>query len=102
KRVEKRFGVIPIARAVFHPGDHVWISFYETLYQFWCDTDHRYRRNMVQVNSQTRIADALHHFAEVTVETFVADVLVIKRRQHQHTGATVFHRMRRELDRFGD
>jgi hypothetical protein len=42
----------------------------------------------------------LHDFAEVTVETFFADVLVIKRRQHQHTGAAVFHRKCRYRDRF--
>ena len=53
---------------------------------------------MVEIDSQTRIADALHHFAVVTVEAFFADVLVIKRRQHQHTGATVFSRMRGEFD----
>ena len=57
---------------------------------------------MVEINSQTRIADALHHFAEVTVETFFADDLVIKRRQHQHTSAAVLYRMRRELDRLND
>jgi hypothetical protein len=57
---------------------------------------------MVEVNFQTRIADALHYFAEVTVETFVADVFVIKRRQHQHTGATVFYRMSGERDCLGD
>src|SRR5690349_9164896 len=31
KRVEKSFGVVPIARAVFHPGDRVWISFQKAL-----------------------------------------------------------------------
>src|SRR4029077_10910161 len=78
KRVEKSFGVIPIARAVFHPGDRVWISFQEALDQFWRDTDDRHRWNMVEVNFQTRIAGALHHFAKVAVKTFFADVLVIK------------------------
>src|SRR5439155_25652424 len=78
KRVEKSFGVIPIARAVFQPGDRVWITFQETRDQFWCDPDDRHRENMIEINSQTRIANALHHFAEVTVETFFADVLVIK------------------------
>jgi hypothetical protein len=57
---------------------------------------------MVEINFQTRIADALHHFAEITVETFFADVLIIKRRQHQHTGATVSDRMRGELHCLGD
>ena len=56
---------------------------------------------MIEVNSQTRIADTLHNFAEVTVETFFAHVL-IKRRQHQHTGATVLNRTCRERDRFND
>src|SRR5213080_5290462 len=102
KRIEKNFGVVPIARAVFHPDDRVWISFQEALDQFWCDTDDRHRWNMVEVSFQTRIADALHHFAEVTVETFFADALVIKRRQHQHTSAAVLYRMRRELDRLND
>src|SRR5207247_9972227 len=102
KGVEKSFGLVPIARAVFHPGDRVWISFQEALDQFWCDTDDRHRWNMVEINSETRIADALHHFAEVTVQTFFADVLVIKRWQHQHTGATVFYRTRGEFDCFGD
>src|SRR5436190_543215 len=57
---------------------------------------------MVEVNSKSRIADALHHFAEVTVETFFADVLIIKRRQHQHPSATMFYCMRSELDCLGD
>src|SRR5262245_45180088 len=69
KRVEKNFGVIPIARAVFHPSDRAWIRFQETLHQIWCDPDDRHRRNMVEINSQTRVADALNDFAEVTVET---------------------------------
>src|SRR4029077_4184884 len=99
---EKDFGVVPIAGAVFHPGDRVWIRFQEALDQFWCDTNGRDRWNMVKVNSQTPIADALHHLAEVTVEAFFADVLIIKRRQHQHTGATVFYRMRCKLDCLGD
>src|SRR4029453_14722774 len=89
KRVEKSFSVIPIAGAVFHPGDRVWISVQETLHYSWCDPDDRHRRNMVEINSQARIADALHHFAEVTVETFFVDVLVIKWRQNQQHGATV-------------
>ena len=67
KRVEKSFGIIPIARAVFHPGDRVRISFQETLNQFWRDSDDRHRWNMVEIDFQTRIADAFHHFAEVTV-----------------------------------
>src|SRR5207247_4063158 len=100
--VEKSFGIVPIARAVFHPGDRVWISAQEALDQFWCDTDDRYRWNVVEIDFQTRIADALNHVAKVTVKTFVADVLVIKRRQHQHTCATVFYRMRSERDRLGD
>src|SRR5204863_3218217 len=102
KRVEKNFGVVPVARAVFHPRDRVWISFQEALDQFWCDTDDRHRWNMVEVNFQARVADALHDFAEVMVETFFADVLVIKRRQHQHTSATMSYRMRRELDCLAD
>ena len=53
---------------------------------------------MVQVNFQTRVADTLHDFAEVTVQTFFADVLIIKRRQHQHTATTMLYRMRREID----
>src|SRR5215510_13794039 len=70
KSVEKSFGVIPIARAVFHPSDRTWISFHETFHQIWCDPDDRHRRNVVEINSQTRVADALHDFVEVTVETF--------------------------------
>src|SRR5215468_10368838 len=49
ERVAKSFGVIPIARAVFHPGDCVWISSYKALHQFWCDPDDRYRWNMVKI-----------------------------------------------------
>src|SRR4029077_4889330 len=80
KRVKKSFGVIPIARAVFHPRDRAWISVQKALDQFWSDPDDRHRRNMVEINSQTRIPNALHYFAEVTVKAFFADVLVIKRR----------------------
>jgi hypothetical protein len=80
KRIEKSFGVIPIARAVFHPRDRGWISFQEAFHQFWCDPDHRYRRNMIEINPQMRVADALYYIAEVAVETFFTDVLVIKRR----------------------
>src|SRR6516164_8061729 len=94
KRVEKSFGVIPITRAVFHPSDCTWISFHETFHQIWCDPDGRHRRYMIKINSQTGVADALHDFAEVTVETFFGNVPIIKRRQHQHTGATMSHRMR--------
>src|SRR5438477_3806260 len=51
KAVEKSFGVIPIARAVFHPGDRGWISLQEALDQFWGDPDDCHRWNMVEVNS---------------------------------------------------
>src|SRR4030095_2345942 len=64
KRVDKNFVVIPIARAVFHPGYCAWISFHETFHQTWCDPDDRYGRNVVEINSQTLVADALHDFAE--------------------------------------
>ena len=57
---------------------------------------------MIEINSQARVTDALHHFAKVTVEPFFADILVTKRRQHQHTSATVFHCVRCQLDRLDD
>src|SRR5204862_635670 len=98
KRVEKSFGVVPIARAVFHPGDRGWISRQEALDHFGCDTDDRHRWNMVEVNFQTRVADALHHFAEVTVETFFAKVLIINRRQHHNTGETEIYRIPHKTD----
>src|SRR4029453_3455990 len=100
ERVEKSLGVIPIARAVFHPGDRGGISLQEALDQLWSDPDDRHRWNMVDINFQTRIADALHYFAEVTVETFFADVFVIKRRKHQHASATVFYEIGRRPPRF--
>ena len=102
KRVEKSLGIIPIARAVFHPGDCIRISRKEALDQFWCDTHHRHRRNVVQINFQSRITDALHNFAEIAVEPFLADILVIERRQHQHARATVSDSLFGELDRFHD
>ena len=55
---------------------------------------------MIEINFKSHITDALHHFAEVAVETFFADILVIERRQHQHTRATVLDRLCGELDRF--
>ena len=57
---------------------------------------------MVEINSKARIAHALHDFAEIAVETFFAEAFVIKRRQHQHTHASMLYRLRCELDRFRD
>ena len=87
--VEKHLGVVPIARAIFHSGDCIRISRKEALDQSRGDANHRHRRNVVEINFQSRITDALHNFAEIAVETFFADILVIKRRQHQHARATV-------------
>src|SRR5438046_5896762 len=60
--VEKSARVFPIARAVFHPGDRVRVSVKETLDQSWCDPDDRDWRNVVEINFQSCITDALYHF----------------------------------------
>src|SRR5207247_3241587 len=99
ERVEKSLGVVPIARAVFHPGDCIRISRKQALDQSRGDANHCDRRNVVEINFQARITNALHNFAEIAVETFFADILVIKRRQHQHARATVPGRLCGELDR---
>src|SRR4029077_17569817 len=70
ERVEESLGVVPIARAVFHPGDCVRISLEQALDQTRGDADNGDRRDVVEINFQPRIADALHDFAEVAVETF--------------------------------
>src|SRR5205085_12475280 len=57
---------------------------------------------MVEIDSQPGITHTLHDLAEVAVETFFADAFVIKRRQHQHTRASVLYRLRCELDRLSD
>src|SRR5438132_12727154 len=89
KRVEKSLGIVPIARAVFHSGDCIRIGCKEALDQSRGDANHRDRRHVVEINFQSRITDPLHNFAEITVETFLTHILVIKRRQHQHTCDTV-------------
>src|SRR5205814_9384345 len=58
--------------------------------------------NVIEINFQSRITDALYDFAEIAVETFLGDILVIERRQHQHARATVPDRLCGELDRFHD
>src|SRR6266446_9812846 len=82
KGVKEHPRVVPIARAVFHPSDCIRISCKQTLDQSRGDANHRDWRNVVEINFQSRITDTLHHFAEVAVETFIADILVIKGRQH--------------------
>src|SRR6185369_7745801 len=52
KRVEKSLGIIPIARAVFHPGDCIRIGRKEALNQSRGDANHRDRRNVVEINFQ--------------------------------------------------
>src|SRR5438552_15117740 len=81
KRVKKSLGVVPIARAIFHPGDCIRISRKEALNQSRGDANHRDRWDVVKINSEARVADALHDVAEVAVETFFADILVIKWRK---------------------
>src|SRR5438874_13193112 len=83
KGVKERPRVVPIARAIFHPSDCIRIGCKEALDQSGSDANYRDRRNVVEINFQTLITDPLHHFAEVAVETFFADILVIKGRQHQ-------------------
>src|SRR3954469_11861877 len=102
ERIEKRFGIIPITRAVFHSGDGACVSFKKALYQSRCDTHDRDCWDMIQINFQTPVADTLHDFAEISVETFFSDFSVIKRRKHQHAGATVFYSVRCELDRLAN
>src|SRR5436309_3081218 len=50
KRVEKSLGVVPIARAVFHPGDCIRISRKEALDQSRGDANHRDWWNVVEIN----------------------------------------------------
>src|SRR5207245_8637887 len=100
--VEKRLRIVPIAGAIFHPDDCIRIVRKEALNQSSGDANHCDRRNVVEINFQSRITDALHNFAEVAAETFFADILVVKRRQHQHARGTVLDRLFGELDRFHD
>src|SRR5437667_7111412 len=83
KRVEKSLGIIPIARAVFHPGDCIRIGRKEALDQSRGDPNPRDRRNVVGIIFQSRIPDALDNFAEIALETLSANILAIKRRKRQ-------------------
>src|ERR1700693_2774542 len=81
ERGEERLVVVPIPRAVFHPDDCVRIRLKQALDQASCDSDHRDRWDMVEINSQFRIADALYDLAAISVETFFAHMLIVKWRK---------------------
>jgi hypothetical protein len=74
---------------------------HQALDELRCDADHRDRGDVVKIDPQPRIAHALDHFGKVTVETVIGDILVVKRRQHQHTGAAGLDRVLSESHRIG-
>src|SRR4026208_1510297 len=49
KCIEKHLRIIPIARAIFHPGDCIRISRKKTLDQSRGDAHHRDQRNVVEI-----------------------------------------------------
>jgi len=59
----------------------------------------RHRRDVIQVELQPLVADALDHLGEIAVQAFVGHVLVVEGRQHQHAGAAHLERRAGELHR---
>src|SRR5947207_15375257 len=63
--VEEHPRVVPIARAIFHPGDRIRIVRKEAANQSRGDANHCDSRNAVEINFQSPVTDALHDSAAV-------------------------------------
>ena len=85
--LEHRLRVAPVARAVLHAGDRARIAREQPLDEREADRHLRHGWNVIQVDAQARVADALDHLGEAREQAVVADALVVERRQHQHAGA---------------
>src|SRR6185369_15904709 len=75
ERVEHGFRVRPIAGGILHAGDAGRIFLQQALDQVQGDGDLGNGRDVVQVELQPLVADALDHLGEVAVEAFVGDAL---------------------------
>src|SRR5438477_13052928 len=102
KRVEIFPGAAPVARAVLEPSDCRRIGLAQTLDQRDLELDRRELRDVVEIDAQPRIADALDELGETAVESFLAAPLEEEGRQGENAGAALLHRMRGELDRVGE
>jgi hypothetical protein len=58
-------------------------------------------RDVIEINTQPRIADPFDQLAEEGEQAVVGDLLVIERRQGQHAGAAARHCGTAERDRVG-
>src|SRR5690606_6091559 len=80
-------GVLPVAGGILDAGDDTRICRDETLDQIEAEADLCDRRDVVEIDAQGWIADAVHHRAHIAVKPLIAHVLVVERRQHEHAAA---------------
>ena len=92
----------PVARRILDPDDGAGIGTQQALDQFEADAHLRNRRDVIQVDAQPPVADAIDDRREVPVQAFVGDALVVERRQHQAAGDAMRDRMRRKPDRIAE
>ena len=97
--VQHRLGVVPIAGGVLHSGHCAREILQQPLYQAERDRHLRDRRNVIQIELQARVADALDHLGEIPVQAFVGHALVVEGRKHEHAGTAERRRVRGEPHR---
>ena len=90
-----------LARAVLDSGDDARIRGGEPRHHRHRQADAADLRNMVEVQAQAIVADAIDQPGVRRVHAFVGHVLEEERRQHQRTGASRRNRVARQLDRVG-
>ena len=100
--VDHALGVRPVVGAVLHAGDLLGVGLHQPLDQLVGDRHRRHRRDVIEVDAQTVVADALHDFREEAVQALLRHALVIERRQHQHAADAELGGMGAHLGRLVD
>ncbi len=102
ERVEHRFRIVPVAGGIFHTRDGSGKILQQPLDQGQRDRHLRHRRDVVEIDLQPGIADALDHLGEIAVQALVGDAFVVKGREHQDARAPERGRVRGEPHRVGE
>ncbi len=100
--VEDRRRVAPVAGGILQAHDDVRKGLDEAADQRQREADLGHGGDVIEIDLEVFLIDALDHFGEVAVEPFLRRRLVIVGRQDEHAAAADLHGMLRQHDRVGE
>src|SRR5215212_5169178 len=91
-----------VAGAVFRARDHAGVGFDEARDQGQTEIYTRHLRDVVEVEAQAVVADALDDLGEEAEQAIIPHTLVVEGRQHEHARGTGLERRAAQADGVGE